>query len=414
MEALSGSREIIAEMPGAVEALARHEDMADFFHRGTQLQKCDFETDWSTGLAVQLPHLVPMRDACRRIVAYGRWIEAEDKSGEVSALAAAGHYLNVTQSGVHLCQDGMLMNMFTGVACSGIGTTGLQNQMARGIGEETARKVLDGLAAIPDRPFNLPQVLEKERQVFGVWIFTQFKTAAGKDRMEFFREYVSMSGTSSAVNDAELLTRPEFWLLPADKKDLVKFLEAQEAEYNRFMRMQIDGVNGPYFKIHRHMEDVERAFDARLDRKSGGLPDLVNLVLPALNKIYVTVARAEARLAATRLLAAACLENARSGKFPESIEGLKQHFPNGLPIDPFTGKDFRYRIENGLPTVECEGDSPEYKKGSPHLYIFSLSEIKRRQEERAAAWRAGRRSEKPPAPRLPPLPAFPGDEPEMF
>ena len=410
-EALNASPEVIKEMPGAPELIQSHDRAVDLTHQGALLNKCDFEVDWSEGVGVKLPHLLEMRDLARRTIAWGRHLEAQDRTGEVSDLEAAERYLDVVRMGCHLDQDNVLIGEMVGLACTGMGVQALQRQMSRGIGEMTAQRILNGLEAVPARPFDFSAALEKERQMFGGWVFARLISAAEKDRAEFFREMNRLGGGPNR-NDREMLKDPAFWLLPSDQGELVKLLKAQHVEYDRLMGGMIEASKGRFFEIRGRMQTINDEINSRLERKQGPL-DLLGLTVPAVGRIYVSVARGESRMAATRLLAAACLEKARTGKFPESLDGLKPHFPKGLPVDPFTGRDFRYRVENGLPTVECEGDDPELKKRRPETYVFSLSEIKRRQEEAAERWRAERRGEKPPS--LPAAPEpFPGEAFEIF
>jgi hypothetical protein len=171
--------------------------------------------------------------------------------------------------------------------------------------------------------------------------------------------------------------------LSADKAKLMETVNKWVDDYDEGMKKLAKAADGPYYKTHAEVEKLEKVME-----ELGRNDNPVITLLPAVASIQKTAARAEARLGATKLLAAACLAKARAGKFPASLDEMKALFPQSLPVDPFTGQDFIYRLDDDLPTVEAQGDDPEVKKEKPQLFVFSLAATKKREAERIKRWPA--------------------------
>jgi hypothetical protein len=77
---------------------------------------------------------------------------------------------------------------------------------------------------------------------------------------------------------------------------------------------------------------------------TGGIP-IAELFMPAVERVFLTRARFDRRIAALRCVEAIRLyAAAHQGKLPESLSDIKD-VP--IPIDPVTGKSFEYRVEKG-------------------------------------------------------------------
>lgn len=408
--------DFILEMPGAAEAILKDKDMVGFVRQGARLSDCDFEGHWSESSIEPAKNVAVMRDLARRMIAWGRYLEAQEKSGEAFSMEAATAYLDALRMGFHLDSRGTPIETMIGQAVAGmaLGRGGLLGMMTRDPGRETAKLMLERLSAIPDRPFDISRSLDCSRT--SVQFLGRLKATALKDRTALLRqiEKAAQNAGDDDPSDDELLKIPELKRLPNDKDELAKLAETWAADYDRNMGLLVEASVNPYYRAKPKLDELAKRLDVQIDGSGMGKYEVALQPVRSSIRTVVGTARIEAQLGATKILAAACLEKATTGQFPASLDGLKKHFPKGLPIDPFTGKDFQYRIENDLPTVECEGDSPEAKKKTPFRYVFSLSEIKRQQERRTVEWRARLRGEAPPAPAAPELPGFPGEGPELF
>ena len=97
---------------------------------------------------------------------------------------------------------------------------------------------------------------------------------------------------------------------------------------------------------------------------------LASLVLPAIANCQVAATRPERRIAALR-----CLEAIRfyaathGGKLPASLDDVTE-VP--LPVNPFTGKPFEYRLEGKTAVLEATGGGVEHSR--PCQYRVTLAE----------------------------------------
>jgi hypothetical protein len=85
-----------------------------------------------------------------------------------------------------------------------------------------------------------------------------------------------------------------------------------------------------------------------------------------------------------RIMVAAALNKAETGAYPDTLEKLAKYFPKGLPNDPFTGKDFLYRLKEGLSRIES--NPPESVRSDSNYYVewSSLDLGLRRQKDAEA------------------------------
>ena len=171
--------------------------------------------------------------------------------------------------------------------------------------------------------------------------------------------------------------------LPKEKEKLKAVVSKWVDDYDAAMKQLARIAGEPYWTSHAELAEIEK----QLEQQAKANP-VLSLLLPATGAYHKNPARREACLAATKLLTAACLIKAKTGKFPASLDDMKALFPQGLPLDPFTGKDFIYRLDADLPTVVAQGDAPEVKKERPQLFVFSLAAIKKREAERIKRWPA--------------------------
>jgi hypothetical protein len=119
---------------------------------------------------------------------------------------------------------------------------------------------------------------------------------------------------------------------------------AFEAERDEAMKV----VPLPYWQ-------AERFFSTKPGPQSG--ERLLGRIAPALVKVRVAQARLEQRFALLRHVEALRLYAAEHrGLLPKQLSDLK--LP--LPVDPLTGRAFRYTLERGTATVEGSEVFPGY------------------------------------------------------
>jgi hypothetical protein len=147
------------------------------------------------------------------------------------------------------------------------------------------------------------------------------------------KKYLIQRGRTPAQVDA----------LPVIQVALMYALAQYDAHFDHMYKWQ----NVPFWEMEPGMNRAfKKLAESRANLMStGGIP-LAELLLPAVQRVYVTRARFDRRIAALRCVEAIRLyAAAHQGKLPESLSDIKE-VP--IPIDPITGKNFQYRVEKGM------------------------------------------------------------------
>lgn len=123
-----------------------------------------------------------------------------------------------------------------------------------------------------------------------------------------------------------------------------------------------DATDGLRFDWRAYLDDL-RALDAQIPPEGDGDPD-TDPALPQLEK-WLAIANllrqlrsADAAEALARVALAACEHRANHGTWPLSSEDLSPLFPQGVPIDPYSGAPFLMALEADALTLRaCPPDS---------------------------------------------------------
>ena len=78
---------------------------------------------------------------------------------------------------------------------------------------------------------------------------------------------------------------------------------------------------------------------------------LTEILLPSLSRVQVLRTRNETLRRATQLSYAVHLFEAHHGRWPGSLDELSAEYGARMRTDPFTGRDFGYRLTEGGPTI---------------------------------------------------------------
>ena len=100
---------------------------------------------------------------------------------------------------------------------------------------------------------------------------------------------------------------------------------------------------------------------------------------------------AKARLRGLEVLAVASLAKAEGGSYPRDLAGLARRFPGGVPVDPVSGKPFKYWLAEGLPAVQGKAGDPKLRKTRPEAYHFGLAYRLKLEKHNLDRWRAERK-----------------------
>jgi len=86
---------------------------------------------------------------------------------------------------------------------------------------------------------------------------------------------------------------------------------------------------------------------------------LVELLMPSLSRVMVLRARNETTFRATQLVYAVHLFRAEQGRWPRTLDELPRKTSTEIRIDPFSGKDFGYRLETQGPVIYSFSENAE-------------------------------------------------------
>lgn len=374
--------EVLERYPEAKAAIGSYEEAVRVMHRGAAMRTCDFQRDRPDRGPFSrrgTENLIALRDLSRKVVAYGKLLESQGRSAE-----AVGVYLDIVRMGNHLGHNADSMQLMLGVSVSGVGMAKIQSMLSRGADEKVTRAILDGLSAMPECAFSLSRAIDMDRLALTGWLEGNIKDDFAGEGSETirrawdagkFREVIELIGAGKLPDSVQP---------PTDREGVKGLLKAWLAEYDAERQRLPKTADGPYPVVYPEIVKVEKEIEETC-AKTGNR--LLIYVTP-LSAMKRSVTGNEACLGATRLLAAACLSRAADGKYPDSIEGLRRHFPGGLPKDPFSGKDHLYRLEGGLPAVEANVEDAEYRKAHPVDCVFRLGEVRKREAEHMRNWPA--------------------------
>ena len=142
------------------------------------------------------------------------------------------------------------------------------------------------------------------------------------------------------------------------------------AEYDAHFDHMYKWHNVPFWEMEPGMNKAfKKLAKSRANVMStGGIP-LAEILLPAVQRVFLTRARFERRVAALRCVEAIRLyAAANQGKLPASLSDIKE-VP--VPIDPVTGKSFQYRVEKGMAILI--GPWPQALSASDNTLRYELT-----------------------------------------
>jgi hypothetical protein len=145
------------------------------------------------------------------------------------------------------------------------------------------------------------------------------------------------------------------------------------AEYDRLFDEMLKWQGIPYWQARAGLDKADRALkqervkEGELER----LP-LAGLFLPAVHNVFFATTRIDRKIAAVRCIEAIRLYAAgHDGKLPGALSEITE-VP--IPIDPVTGKEFEYQLEEGKALLSAPPPQGEKPNSGNHLkYELTLA-----------------------------------------
>ncbi len=155
---------------------------------------------------------------------------------------------------------------------------------------------------------------------------------------------------------------------PTRKLVVSKWVEDYQLVMNKFADM----LEKPHWQARVAVKEEEQNIVEEMSVFKALKNPLILYMMPSSPTVADIFATHQAKLDMCRIICAAALVNARTGRYPQSITELGEFFPQGFPVDPFTGKDYTYRLEDGMPYVQCNAPEDLWERNS-RRYQLSLS-----------------------------------------
>jgi len=121
-------------------------------------------------------------------------------------------------------------------------------------------------------------------------------------------------------------------------------------------RATVEAFNAHYRELAEQMrigypEVRARDLEATESNTINASPPLTKMMLPSLSRYHKLRTRTEASRRATQLAYATHIYHARNGHWPKSLDELPANMGDTMRIDPFTGRQFGYRVTDEGPTI---------------------------------------------------------------
>lgn len=306
--------------------VASQSDAIDLTLKATRYSKCSFGLDYSEGFAMQMPHLAKMRSLARLLL-----IDTTAKLGEGDIEGAIESALAMRTIGRHAGSDPILISRLVELACIGLAQSALESVLK--LGYPDTRQLSGLLARLDQEPPNtsLRDVLETETCA-GIDAYEQIRS--GRISPSEMAGYVEGGPGDGWKSDLESALGPLLWGWFADR---------DQAMYLDTMRRYIELADKPYFAVKAAIEDL----DANRSGAQEWISPLSQIITPALQNAFAAAARSEARYQLERLGVALMIFGQEQGSFPDALDELVPEYIAEMPIDPFSGKPYVYKNEDG-------------------------------------------------------------------
>lgn len=317
-----------APVPDEARAhVARFASVLRHVRDGLAKTRCEWPFAYEDGLAVDLPQLLPARNAAQLMA-----LEAEDL--EPDAAARVG--LHIVAYGDDLARHPALIGAMIGIAVKQIGVSSLERTLRRGpLSRGACEEVIATLADLSAT--DLARSFRAER------LCTQ------ADLARFAGRPLAPPPPGRDPSSDGGLPR----LGPA-------FLEHEWEGYLKLMDLAEAAATAPF---------AERAArQAELDHVVATSWYLIGkIAAPDLTRASDQALASRAQVELVRLLAAAHLHRLETGALPADAAVLAPRFPGGaVPADPFDGAPLRYALAGGEVTVWSVGRDRKDDGGAGH------------------------------------------------
>jgi hypothetical protein len=296
--------------------------------QASRMPECRFPVNWEAGFAATFPHLGKFREAVRLLAVKA---ELEARRGRTrEAMSAIGTALRMSD---HIAMEPTPIAELARHLCQGMALNALNRTM----------DIHPPDAAESERMFNLLSRID----TIGPFIHgMKGERAIGLSAFDFARSHPL-----------------PFWLLPGPStysaypergptwtERLVSFLwrpvfNKDEVFYLRSFAKAISASRLPYRQARASIPRPQTGKTGLITTPAPKYAVITQMVLPVFDYALAARDKALAKLSLARWGLAINVFQIREGRCPKSLDEVRQTVAWKLPVDPFSGKDFIYRLE---------------------------------------------------------------------
>ncbi len=307
-----------------------------------------------------LPTLAPQRELSR--AAIGDAWRAE--GGKVDGDKMIDTFETILRNAEHLSRGSTLIESLVGMAQRQLTDHHARWAVKRGVfNEKQLEKALETLQRFnsgledPARFIRGEHaaLLDATQYLFGV-PGPDGKMQVDPDRAEYIN---NMVGETS-------MTKEDFNGLDEDDA------RAAIDSFSSYFREVIDQMRIGYPDVRS--ADLEASYE-----QYAHVSPLTRMAMPAWSRYYHLRGRAEASRRATQLIYATHLYHARTGKWPKSLDDLPADMNRTIRTDPFSGRDFGYRLTPDGPIIYSASENG-VDDGGVHSPRWADSQFRREED----------------------------------
>jgi len=283
-----------------------------------------YALDFSKGFEMDLPHLSPMRSCARVLEADAVVKGMEGNNSEAVEDIIAGMKL-----GEALSLEPVLPSQLVRIAICGIMHSAVWDSFDGGdLPPGVTRKLIAQLARGHHREA-FAEALRGE-QYMGLDVFSRVKDG---DRA-MLRAWGGSLNYGDTVEEWAQAIFLWWYASPFGRP----WLDKDEASYVDIMSRVANAAKMPYYEAYAHLTQIERDIrDLPRTRVVSGR------VVLALLRAFEAQARHEAMLDLMQIGILVEQYKARTGSFPGTLDAIAADLGGSVPVDPFSGKSYRYR-----------------------------------------------------------------------
>ncbi len=304
-------------------------DALKLIHRAARKPDAEFPVfgdDDEPVYAILLPHLAPMRQFARLLSCEGKRYEHKKDLSR-----ALDSYFAITSLAEHIHDStAMLVDDLVAIACQGYRNAAVERCLAnKPLSEENLRRVIEHYEHVLESRITLAESLEREKWCEDSMVETMMRNP--RKGLRELAQLLAGFGESAPLPSREQETIAR--LVEAHGAEMKAAYERDYAALKRWSKL-------PAWKALRPGSD----WDAYIDTVPKTYFFSRVLLGTAMSRAKIAYARSKAETGGILVVAAINLYEKKNGRPPQSLAELEGDYISELPKDPFSGRDYVYKV----------------------------------------------------------------------